>query len=89
MIKLLELEILNRRAKRLAGGDDQRWLVRMFGVLILFVMMLAVFGVMWYVQTSQMEGRLPQHHPLVTTSPAPAASAPAAGSSQPPRPTGR
>ena len=57
MLKLLELEILNRRAKRLARGDDQRQLVRMVGVLMFFALMLAVLGAMWYMQTSQVEGR--------------------------------
>ena len=70
MLKLLELEILNRRAKRLARGDDQRQVVRMVGVLMFFLLMLVVVGAMWYVQTSRMEGRLP-HHPQVTASPAP------------------
>ena len=87
MIKLLEMEILNRRAKRQAQGSDQRWLVRMFGVLILFILMLVVLGAMWYVQTSQMENRLPQHHPKITTSPAPAASIPVVGLNRAPKPT--
>lgn len=70
MLKLLELEILNRRAKRLARGDDQRQLVRMVGVLMFFALMLVVLGAMWYMQTSQVEGRRPHHRP-VTASPVP------------------
>ena len=89
MLKLLELEILNRRAKRLAQGGDQRAIVRMVGVLLLFVLVLVVMGAMWYMQTSQMEGRLPRHAPQLTAAPAPAASVPAAAPSQPRRPTDR
>ncbi len=90
MIKMLELEILNRRAKRLAQGGDQRAMVRMVGVLLFFGLTLAVLGAMWYMQTSQMEHRLP-HSPTtpLTAAPRPAASVPAAAPGQPPRPTGR
>jgi hypothetical protein len=70
MLKLLELEIINRRAKRLARGDDQRQMVRMAGVLMFFLLMLVVVGAMWYMQNSRMESRLP-HHPQVTKSPVP------------------
>ena len=53
MIKLLELEIINRRAKRLAQGDDTRQAMRTLGIFILFLMFMAVLGMTWYMQTSR------------------------------------
>ena len=57
MIKLLELEIINRRAKRLAQGGDNRQAVRTLGIFIIFMMLMAVLAMTWYMQTSRVAGR--------------------------------
>lgn len=68
MIKLLELEIINRRAKRLAQGGDDRRAVRTLGIFIIFIMLMAVLGMTWYMQASRLAGR--PAHPHETASPA-------------------
>ena len=53
MLKVIHTEAALRRAQRLSGaGDNQRQTMRLLSVCMLFALLAAAIGAMWYLQTS-------------------------------------
>ena len=52
MIQVIDVELALQRARRLSGAaDKQREFLRVLSVLMLFGLVIAVVGAMWYLQT--------------------------------------
>ena len=67
ILRVIGTEAALRRAQRLSGaGDSQRQTMRLLSVCMLFALLAAAVGAMWYLQTSLQGSR--------TRRPAPAAS---------------
>ncbi len=53
MLKVIHTAAALRRAQRLSGmGDSQRQTIRLLSVCMLFALLAAAIGAMWYLQTS-------------------------------------
>ena len=75
ILKVIRTEAALRRAQRLSGmGDSQRQTIRLLSVCMLFALLAAAIGAMWYLQTS-LQGSRRVHRPptavsIGTTAPA-------------------
>ena len=64
MLTLVRTEAALRRAQRLSGaGEAQRQTMRLLSVFMLFALLVAALGAMWYLQTSLGGGRRHSHRP--------------------------
>ena len=67
LLNLIRTEATLRRAQRLSGASDaQRQTIRLLSVFMLFALLVAAVGAMWYLQTS-LQGSRRAHRPAVTT----------------------
>ena len=72
MLKVIHTEAALRRAQRLSGaGDNQRQTIRLLSVCMLFALLAAAIGAMWYLQTS-LQGSRRAHRPPAAGLAAPA-----------------
>ncbi len=63
ILKAIRTEAALRRAQRLSGaGDAQRQTIRVLSVCMLFALLAAAVGAMWYLQTS-LQGSRRAHRP--------------------------
>ena len=72
MLNVVRTEAALRRAQRLSGaGEAQRQTMRLLSVFMLFALLVAALGAMWYLQTSLRGSHRGAHRPPV---PMPSAS---------------
>lgn len=73
ILRVVGTEAALRRAQRLSGaGDSQRQAIRLLSVCMLFALLAAAVGAMWYLQTS-LQGSRRAHRPPAASTSAPAA----------------
>ena len=68
ILKVIGTEAALRRAQRLSGaGDSQRQTIRLLSVCMLFALLAAAIGAMWYLQTSLQGSRRPRRPPAAVS----------------------
>ena len=66
ILNLIRTEAALRRAQRLSGaGDAQRQTIRLLSIFMLFALLIAAVGAMWWLQTS-LQGSHRTHRPAPT-----------------------
>ncbi len=77
ILNAVHTEAVLRRAQRLSGqGDAQRQTIRVLSVCMLFALLAAAIGAMWYLQTSLHGSRHARRSPATVNVSAPAPAAP-------------